>query len=232
MAADQPGQERSGSAGADSFPEDRVRQRLKTLIREHHADYAGLSRLIGRNPAYIHQFITRGVPRRLAEEDRRRLATHFGIDETELGAPASHIPVPASTAGRAYHLLPFLGYTGRTEAEPPHDALAFEAGFIRDLGISRLDALAAVRVGCDLMSPTLMAGDQLLLDAAALTPMRDGLHVLRIDGVITVRRVAVHPVSHRLTLLADNAAYPPVTDCEREALSLVGRVVWIGRRLG
>jgi phage repressor protein C with HTH and peptisase S24 domain len=82
------------------------------------------------------------------------------------------------------------------------------------------------------MAPTLMAGDQLLVDAAALAPIRDGLHVLRINGALAVRRVAVHPAGGRLSLLADNPAWPPFPDCDPESLSIVGRVIWIGRRLG
>ena len=42
------------------------RAALARLIEERGEDYAGLSRLIGRNPAYIQQFIKRGSPRRLA----------------------------------------------------------------------------------------------------------------------------------------------------------------------
>src|SRR4051812_45496179 len=60
---------------------------LEGLIRERREDYTALSRLIGRNAAYIQQFIKRGSPRRLAEEDRRRLARYFGIDEALLGGP-------------------------------------------------------------------------------------------------------------------------------------------------
>src|SRR5687767_6926573 len=60
---------------------------LDGLIRERGDDYVGLSRLLGRNPAYIQQYIKRGTPRRLAEEDRRLLARYFGVDERELGAP-------------------------------------------------------------------------------------------------------------------------------------------------
>lgn len=45
------------------------RAALERLIEERGEDYAGLSRLIGRNPAYVQQFIKRGTPRRLAEED-------------------------------------------------------------------------------------------------------------------------------------------------------------------
>lgn len=39
---------------------------LERLIGERGEDYAGLSRLIGRNPAYVQQYIKRGTPKRLA----------------------------------------------------------------------------------------------------------------------------------------------------------------------
>src|SRR4028118_876421 len=60
---------------------------LERLIQERRDDYAGLSRLLGRNPAYVQQFIKRGVPRKLAENDRAKLARYFDIDEQLLGAP-------------------------------------------------------------------------------------------------------------------------------------------------
>ena len=58
---------------------DDVRTALDALIRERGEDYSAISRLLGRNPAYIQQFIKRGSPRRLAEEDRVRLAAYFQI---------------------------------------------------------------------------------------------------------------------------------------------------------
>ena len=62
---------------------------LARLIEERGEDYAGLSRLLGRNAAYIQQFIKRGTPRRLAEGDLRILARYFGVQEALLGAPAA-----------------------------------------------------------------------------------------------------------------------------------------------
>src|ERR1700744_2457444 len=59
---------------------------LERLIRERGEDCASLSRLIGRNPAYVQQFIRRGSPRRLSESDRERLARYFRVPETWLGA--------------------------------------------------------------------------------------------------------------------------------------------------
>src|SRR5215210_5568486 len=70
-----------------AMTENDPRAQLERLIRERGEDYAGLSRLIGRNPAYVQQYIKRGTPKRLAEEDRRLLARYFGVEEALLGGP-------------------------------------------------------------------------------------------------------------------------------------------------
>ncbi|MEL7190538.1 MAG: transcriptional regulator, partial [Pseudomonadota bacterium] len=62
---------------------DPVRQRLLDLSQERGASLASLSELLGRNPSYLQQFITKGSPRKLAETDRRTLAQFFGVDERE-----------------------------------------------------------------------------------------------------------------------------------------------------
>ena len=46
---------------------------LERLCAERGEDFAGLSRMLGRNPAYIQQFVRRGVPRKLGEAERRNL---------------------------------------------------------------------------------------------------------------------------------------------------------------
>jgi len=68
---------------------DDVRSGLDALIRESGEDYSSVSRLLGRNSAYIQQFIKRGTPRRLSEEDRRKLAAFFRVPEQRLGGPVS-----------------------------------------------------------------------------------------------------------------------------------------------
>lgn len=62
------------------------RQTLAALVQRHGDSLAALSRWLGRNDAYLQQFITRGSPRRLNEDDRRMLARYYGIDERQLGA--------------------------------------------------------------------------------------------------------------------------------------------------
>jgi hypothetical protein len=63
------------------------RRELERLIAERGEDYSSLSRLLGRNAAYIQQFIKRGTPHKLGEEDRRTLARYFGVGESLLGGP-------------------------------------------------------------------------------------------------------------------------------------------------
>lgn len=65
---------------------DEVRATLRALAAEHGDSLAGLSKLLGRNPAYLQQFVTRGSPKRLDEDDRLMLAQRFQVDERRLGA--------------------------------------------------------------------------------------------------------------------------------------------------
>ena len=65
-----------------------LRATLDELIRKNGDDYSGMSRLLGRNAAYIQQFIKRGSPRMLSEGDRNILARYFGVEESLLGGPA------------------------------------------------------------------------------------------------------------------------------------------------
>jgi hypothetical protein len=204
---------------------------LESLIRERREDYTALSRLIGRNAAYIQQFIKRGSPRRLAEDDRRRLARYFGIDEALLGGPS----VPPAAAKDGLVPIPRLDVgasAGGGAADPSERMLGrigFDPAWLRRLGVAAATA-ALIRVEGDSMAPTLSDGDEILVDRGARR-LRDGLWVLRLDGALLVKRVAVRPDGGRVSVLSDNPAYPGWPDCDPAAVDVVGRVVWVGRRL-
>jgi len=68
---------------------DGARMTLNVLIRHHGETYMSISKFLGRNPAYIQQFIKRGTPKKLDEGDRRILAKYFGIAETMLADNSS-----------------------------------------------------------------------------------------------------------------------------------------------
>lgn len=208
---------------------------LQRLIDERKEDYAGLSRLIGRNAAYIQQFIKRGTPKRLAEEDRRTLARYFGVAEAVLGAPDDDpaarrtlIPIPRlnvrASAG------PGAAFAGE---EVRSGIVGFDERWLRKLAGGSPDGLSMIRVEGDSMMPTLADGDEIIVNRSdALDRLRDGIYVLRVDDLLMVKRVAVAPSGRKVSVRSDNPAYPAWPDCDLRSLTIIGRVVWGSRRFG
>jgi phage repressor protein C with HTH and peptisase S24 domain len=209
------------------------RAELERLIVEKREDYAGLSRLLGRNPAYIQQFIKRGVPKRLAEEDRRKLARYFNVDESLLGGPPKE-PEPSKDliAIPRFDIRASAGHGAFTDGELHVAHLGFDPHFLKQLCSARAADLSIIRVRGDSMFPTLADGDDIMVDrSAAGAQLHDGIYVLRRDDTLAVKRIAVHPGSKKLTISSDNAAYPTWADCDAEDVDVIGRVVWAGRKI-
>ena len=211
------------------------RAALERLIHERNEDYAGLSRLIGRNAAYIQQFVKRGVPRRLAEEDRRILARYFGVDEALLGGPE-----PAGAGAFREDMVAIRELDVRASAGPgalgDEEAVIGEIAFtkarLRQLCSARHEQLSIIRVDGDSMMPTLADGDEILVDRSdSGTRLRDGIYVLRRDEAVVVKRLAINPASRLVTVRSDNPAYPEWPECEPGQIAIIGRVVWAGHRI-
>ncbi len=209
------------------------RAALQRLIEERREDYAGLSRLIGRNSAYIQQYVKRGTPRRLAEEDRRLLARYFGVDEAMLGgpeeAPARGGDAPVTVP--QYDLGASAGPGALPEDERARSHLAFDSKWLRRLA-NDPKQLSMIRVEGDSMLPTLSDGDEILVDRGdGPERLRDGIYVLRMEGALIVKRLALNPAARRVAVKSDNPAYPSWNDCDPADVYVIGRVVWVGRRL-
>ena len=221
-----------------SLSPDHPRVVLERLVAERGEDYSRLSRLIGRNPAYIQQFIKRGSPRQLAERDRATLAAYLRVDEGVLGAPQSRAGTNAATAD-GFLLVPRLdvgasaGPGALAEDERTAAMFAFDPRWLRRLS-PRPQQLAIIRVEGDSMAPTLTDGDDIMVDPGdAAERLRDGIYVLRRDGVLLVKRIA-RPLagpSGLVSIISDNAAYPREDEVPAASLAIVGRVIWTGRRI-
>lgn len=208
---------------------------LDRLIRESGEDYASMSRLLGRNAAYIQQFIRRGVPRKLDEDDRRTLARFFGIDETLLGAHADSGDVPMATprlkSVPRFALGASAGPGSFADDEIASGQIGFDDVWLRSLGVSAAN-LSMIRVAGDSMVPTLNDGDDILVDRSrGRDQLRDGIYVLRMDDALLVKRIAPNPANRRIAIRSDNPAYPEWPDCDPATIEIVGRVVWAGRKL-
>lgn len=209
------------------------RATLERLCAERGEDFAGLSRMLGRNPAYIQQFVRRGVPKRLREEERRKLARYFSIPESLLGGPqASDEPQAGlvSITRSPVRAAAGAGSIPGSEAGKPY--FGFEERWLRSLTGSPPNRLSVIRVEGDSMSPTLNAGDDILVDLGDCGDrLRDGIYVLRVDDSLVVKRLALQPVGRRVTVQSDNPAYPDWPDCSIDDLNCIGRVIWAGRRI-
>lgn len=210
--------------------DDRVRAALRALVDERRSDLAALSRLLGRNAAYVHQYLNRGSPKRLAERDRRLLAEFFGVDEAVLGAPPRDRPVDRLVPVGRLDLRAAAGAGAFAESERPIAHIAFDPGWLRRVARGRPEQLALIRVAGDSMTPTLGDGDDILVDRGdGPERLRDGIYVLRLEGALVVKRLAIGEVG--VTIRSDNPAWTDLPPVPPAGLDLIGRVVWAGRRL-
>ncbi len=219
-----------------------VRFRLDQLIRENqNDDYASVSSLIGRNRAYIQQFIKRGVPKRLPEPERRILAEYFGVPETDLGAlppahqdylnPQQSYKTGGLTFVPAFDVNASAGDGSLIECDAVEDFWPFRSDWLAALTTTDPKNLAIIAVKGDSMFPTLANDDRILVDTGCRTPVRDGIYVLRNEGVLHVKRISAHPVKNTLTIRSDNTLYESWPDCAPEDVDIIGKVVWISRPL-
>ena len=206
---------------------------LERLCAERGEDFAGLSRMLGRNPAYIQQFVRRGVPKRLKEEERRKLARYFSISEALLGGPVEEPTRSDGLVGIKRHpVLVSAGPGAIVSEEYGKTYFGFDERWLKVLTATPPSHLSIVRVEGDSMSPTLNSGDDILVDLYDCGErLRDGIYVLRVDDALLVKRLALNPMGRRVTIQSDNPAYPDWPDCGLDEINCIGRVIWSGRRI-
>lgn len=199
------------------------RSALCAAVAKRGDSLAALSAMIGRNPAYLQQFVARGTPRLLAERDRRLLADYLGLAEGDLGAPdEARVPVRIPRLDVAAS----AGPGALVDIDAVLGEAVMDAGMAARLGLSP-DRVRVIRVSGTSMEPTLLDGDELYVDAGDRSPPTGGaVFVVRIDGAVMVKRVA--RAGARLRVTSDNPDADPVPPSRVE---VIGRVVWQTRRL-
>lgn len=205
---------------------------IERLCAERGDDFAGLSRMLGRNPAYIQQFVRRGVPKRLKEAERRKLARYFAISESLLGGPAEENGSGGLMPVKRAPVRASAGPGALVAGEVAKPYFGFDGRWLKALTSTAAGKLSIIRVEGDSMAPTLNAGDDILVDPGdGVERLRDGIYVIRIDDALVVKRVALHPIGRRVTVQSDNPAYPDWPDCDMEEINCIGRVIWAGRKI-
>jgi len=159
---------------------DPVRQRLVEMIDARGTTLAEVSRAIGKNHAYLQQFVKRETPRKLPEDVRKALARHFRVAESEFAdttSPRIVTPLPQlrpETLGRK-DLPVYASAQGGADGEI---LIGYEPIEWRERpsileGVSDAYAMYVVN---DSMEPRYRQGDLLLIHPRR--PVRQGCDVL------------------------------------------------------
>jgi phage repressor protein C with HTH and peptisase S24 domain len=199
----------------------------------------GLAAALGVDNSQISRLLT----------GRRQLRAHevpliLAYLEAEGGAGAGRsrtaMPEVVQIGGDRFAMLPV--YEAAVSAGPglepedgsPISRIAFRTDWLRTIARGNIGDLVVLTVDGDSMEPTLRQGDSVLVDLSQRRPQqKDGIYVIRTDGGLQVKRVASNPVTGRITVISDNREhYPSFADLRPDEVTVLGRVLWLGRQVG
>lgn len=234
---------------------DPVRLRVLKLLNAKGTDLKNASLAIGRNAAYLHQFVYRGTPKVLPEDVREALARHLDVDDAQL----RHGEMPArrarpredeedqDVAPRRRGRSPVEGFAAVSEIdvrasagagamldglEETKDVWLFPDPVIRHEFRARPADLRMITIDGDSMEPLLASGDRILLDTSQRVPVPPGIFVIW-DGLGLVAKRVEHVPHSEPPKIVIKSVNPEYQAYERDAeeVNIVGRVVWAAKRL-
>jgi phage repressor protein C with HTH and peptisase S24 domain len=231
---------------------DPIRLRVLKLLDARGSNLKTASNAIGKNAAYLHQFIYRGTPKVLPEHLRDALAKHLQVDSEQL--KHRHVPqrktpsktheaeygaAPMHRVPRGFSVVPEIDVRASAGPGAVHEGLEetkatwlFPEPLIRHELRARPDDLRMITVDGDSMEPLLSSGDRILVDTNQRIPVPPGIFVIW-DGMgLVAKRIEHVPASDppKISVRSLNPEYPSY-ELTGEEVNIVGRVVWAGKRL-
>jgi len=214
---------------------DSPREHLREALWKKGTSLAEASLAIGRNKAYLQQYLARGMPRVLSFQDSEALGELLGCDPAELRHDTLPAPKPWTgpkrrrTAGAS---------VAEVEVEAAAGAGAWNEDFVHEKARWRLpeamvrhegdadpQALRILRVRGNSMEPELREGDRIVVDTARRVPAAGELFVLWDGTGLVVKRVEALTADGVLRLASAHPDYAPY---ERPAdeVHIVGKILW------
>ncbi len=217
------------------------------MVADSSTNLRTASLAIERNASYLHQFIHRGTPKVLAEDDREALAAHLGCSpdllrhDRTLTRRARPKPAPPSphAAPRGYSAVPEIDVRASAgpgawndEVEEAADTWLFADPLIRHEFRAKPEDLRMIIVDGDSMEPLLSGGDRILIDVSRTVPVPPGIFVIW-DGMGLVAKRIEHVPHSEPPKVVLKSLNPEYDSYERlaEEIRVVGRAVWVSRRL-
>ena len=228
---------------------DEIRLKIKNLLLKKGISLASASVGIGKNVAYLQQYIVKGAPVRLPEEQRKKLSIILDVPEQELtDLDLSAMPLPASfegAAGIAQTIGNFFSNIKNKKETVAVDMLDTTAccgngieNFtenvngkwlmplvdFRQISMAAPENIKLLKVKGDSMLPTLKEDDWVMVDITKKSPDSDGLFLLILANGLAVKRVQCG-LGNNITVLSDNPKYAPLP-ATLEEVPIAGKVIY------
>ncbi|AUX76376.1 S24 family peptidase [Sinorhizobium fredii] len=224
---------------------DQVRRTILKRMQERGLNYKEVSLELGKNAAYMQQFMERNIPAKLKEDVRSRLSEILDLPEGDLGAPERTDSRSADDKSKdipEIDLVAGLGAGGFSALEQTsRNGITFAKEVVRDhwrlpewmlarMGVKALHVAAFPAQG-DSMSPTIADGDVVFIDTRHRVPSPDGIYALADEfGGVVVKRLEVtsRPGAETVTvkIISDNPRHSE-REFTLDEIHIVGR--YIGR---
>ena len=232
---------------------DPTRLRVMKLIQQKRTDLKKASLAIGRNAAYLQQYLYRGIPKTLPEDAREALAAFLGVPEESLRPaktesavePALPQVVAAASVSAIGGGMPGFSHVPELDVRASAGHGAFHEGdeeikavwmfpdaVIRHELRARSANLRIITIDGDSMEPLLASGDRVLVDTSQRVPAPPGIFVIW-DGLGIVAKRIEHIPTVEPSRIVIKSVNPLYGDYERptEEVNIIGRVIWAGKKL-
>jgi phage repressor protein C with HTH and peptisase S24 domain len=232
---------------------DPTRLRVMKLIQQKRTDLKKASLAIGRNAAYLQQYLYRGIPKTLPEDAREALAAFLGVPEESLRPaktesavePALPQVVAAASVSAIGGGMPGFSQVPELDVRASAGHGAFHEGdeeikavwmfpdaVIRHELRARSANLRIITIDGDSMEPLLASGDLVLVDTSQRVPAPPGIFVIW-DGLGIVAKRIEHIPTAEPSRIVIKSVNPLYNDYERptEDVNIIGRVIWAGKKL-
>lgn len=206
---------------------------LREIRRRKGLSMEALAQLTSTSASQINKLEKR--QRRLTDEWLKKLAQALECSPNDL--IDDFIPVQPEPGAPKHMFLPECSLSEIDESGPTAgvghflDYAVFRADWLKAISNVSYDKLLVYRVDDDSMEPTFRSGDHVLVEPTSDRMRGDGLYVIMMRAGLAIKRVVFSPEGEHVSIISDNPIYPSHVNVNRVNIGLVGRIIWIGRRL-
>ena len=172
------------------------------------------------------EWLTFGVGRVRGDNSVQEPSAAYQITPSQMVHPDEYAYLPL------YNIEASAGHGTYVETEEVASQLAFRRDWINKEIHANPANLHLIYVRGDSMYPALESGEVVMVDiSAAHESIRDGIHVIQIDGSVLIKRLLRLP-GNKIKVMSDNQIYPSFeADLNADQIKIIGRVIWHAGRI-